>query len=100
MSNDDESVRYSVKELLQDIRDEMRHMMSLIESKADRSDITRLDGRISDAEVRIDSVEAHVDYQRKTAAEQSSRRVWLWPTVATVMVVIATVGSIIADVIR
>jgi hypothetical protein len=99
---DDNTVSYSVKELLAEIRDEMRRMLGLVEQKADRSEIATLHSRINTEAGRIDRIETHVEQEKrlkeekdKAADRQTARRTWFWPTVASLLLVALTLVSVL-----
>lgn len=89
------TVPYSLKELLQDIRDEMRHMVEMIGGKADKSEVVALHQRVDNTDRRVDVLEDHVSHQRKSAAETLQRRAWLWPAVAALATVALVVVSFV-----
>lgn len=81
-----------MRELLQDIRDEIR---SLVAGKADKSEVAALATRVDTAEGHISGLLTAEEHRQRTREETTERRNWLWPTVAGVLAVVATVATII-----
>lgn len=98
--SDDAEVTYSVKEVLADIRDEMRRMLDVIAGKADRSEVTATHKRVDALELRVDVVEAHVEYQKRTDAETKTRRAWLTPAIISALGVLAAAALVLTSVLH
>lgn len=84
-------VRYSVKELLQDIRDGLTRVDAKLESKADKSDLVGIDKRVQALEFFRLGVE--VDEQNKS--EKTAARRWLVPVLITTFGVTSTVLGVV-----
>lgn len=102
MAADDENVvSYTVKELLADIKSSVEQLRGMLTTKADRADVEQLhrridatEGRIDHESERINGLEKSVDHHERSKAERGSWRTWAVPSIATLVLVAATLIQI------
>jgi hypothetical protein len=91
VADDESTVSYTVKELIERLERKIDQFLTLLHNKADRRDLAVL-------EQRVDTVERHVSALNQREAAQEKRtewKRWLIPTIATLVLAGATVVSLI-----
>lgn len=90
---DGPQVSYSVRELIERLEKKLDQFLSLLSSKADRSDVSLIDERLDKHHERLQALE-HLNNTRR---EVSEFRRWLVPTVFALILTLATIGSVLAS---
>lgn len=90
-------VRYTVKELLQEIRDDVKSMSAKLDTKADRSELITLtertdqqDRRLDQQERRLDALDEKERQDAKAIKDQTDMRRWRVPLVLGAVYTIAS----------
>lgn len=86
--NDDmASITYTVKELLSDIRGSLGRLEGKLDSKADRSEVVELIGRIEQVNHRTTVIETHISTQKQVVAETKEWHKFIWPFLTSMALV-------------
>lgn len=87
MAEEENTVHYSVKELLAEIKSAVDKMYGKLDGKADRSEVAALAQRIDHESGRIDGLERETEHQSRSKQENTEWRRYLWPLVLTLVLV-------------
>lgn len=95
MSDDDPTVSYSVKELIERLERKVDQFLVILSTKADRSDFELEQEKRTELESRVTDIERRLDNDEKHEHDRLEYRRWLIPALSGVLLTLVTLLGIL-----
>lgn len=91
MADDDPTVSYSVKELIERLERKVDQFIVILSSKADRTDFELIEEKHSELVARVSDIERRLDSDEEHERDRREYRRWLIPALSGVLLALATI---------